>query len=745
MRDMVQAVANLQPVNIEMLMPNVGKPVRDDRGHFFAHARAPILLTEEQVTKTITAACSSVRGSLASVMCLVKVLQKYREFFHVDVDSYVSDFRKSSREGAIDSTTSKQARQEILLDIDIQETKRLRNCRDTILNELPQSVDLYAFRVDIETLRERLLRNVNVKIGLLRRAMVVDLRDSCKRMDEACSKCHSVLSNFPKNIEEFEAIQAEIRDFQASMRDAERRCGDIRMRGGALESLQFSLSDSETLKMWNCLAWPRRLQAALTKAHRAIPSYLRRFESELQSQKQALQQHINDLQHTFETFQAKGLNHWRDADDVAEEIASFKERIKSCADEVEQITSREAVLHIESTMDFNSVYGMTKEIEPFDELWHAVARWERECPEWMDGPFTSMDRDSVNDYVREAWRSMYRLSKYFSSKAGFEQPAKVAARLKSAIEGFKVNLPLIRDLLNPDLRPRHWSNVSDELNTILVVDKSMTLRRLLANHALKKLSEINDISRVASKEVEIESALNRLESAFECNGRNASTFKTDENVESFRKLGIRVLRFEFKKVNGIPVYAASNLDGVLQVLEEHCMVIEKLKSSPLIFAFVERVERMDTMHRELQEVVEQWIAAQKSYLKLHRLHVEGVTKKLATSNAAMVEIVDWFHKISDKLRHENNGYSPSALEVLEMPGISEKMSQVLEKVDSIKVSISQQLSLWREKYPRLYFVSDEDLLSLFSVGRFPRDLNGIFGMMFEGCKGLKLSINEKCS
>ena len=78
-------------------------------------------------------------------------------------------------------------------------------------------------------------------------------------------------------------------------------------------------------------------------------------------------------------------------------------------------------------MDFNRVYGMTKEIEPFDELWHAVARWERECPEWMDGPFTSMDRDSVNDYVREAWRSMYRLSKYFSSKAGFEQPAKVAA------------------------------------------------------------------------------------------------------------------------------------------------------------------------------------------------------------------------------------------------------------------------------------------------------------------------------
>ena len=55
-----------------------------------------------------------------------------------------------------------------------------------------------------------------MKISLLRRAMVVDLRDSCKRMDEACSMplCPIQLS---KNIEEFEAIQAEIRDFQASV------------------------------------------------------------------------------------------------------------------------------------------------------------------------------------------------------------------------------------------------------------------------------------------------------------------------------------------------------------------------------------------------------------------------------------------------------------------------------------------------------------------------------------------------
>ena len=40
----------------------------------------------------------------------------------------------------------------------------------------------------------------------------------------------------------------------------------------------------------------------------------------------------------------------------------------------------------------------------------------------------------------------------------------------------------------------------------------------------------------------------------------------------------------------------------------------------------------------------------------------------------MVEVVDWFHKISDKLRHGIMDIS-IALEVLEMPGISEKMSR----------------------------------------------------------------------
>ena len=342
---------------------------------------------------------------------------------------------------------------------------------------LLRTVDVYAFRINCEELRERLLNNCQVKIKLLSTAMVHDLRQACKRMDDKCEEFHTRLSKYPKNIEEFEDVQAAIRDFDVTLADATRNCEDIRMRAGALEAAMCSLSNSGTLKMWNCLAWPKILTRALTKAKRSLPSYHRRFENELKSQKNALTEHIADLRETFNSFCQKGLSQWREADEVADEVSAFQERLKECSDEVEQIASRENVLGVAVSADFEAVYIMTKETKPFVELWHAVAKWERECPEWMDGPFSMIDRDSVNEYVREAWRSMYRLSKYFGSKPGLEQPSKVTARLKSAIEGFKINLPLIRDLRNPDLRARHWKDVSEELNTVLVVDKSMTLER----------------------------------------------------------------------------------------------------------------------------------------------------------------------------------------------------------------------------------------------------------------------------
>lgn len=51
----------------------------------------------------------------------------------------------------------------------------------------------------------------------------------------------------------------------------------------------------------------------------------------------------------------------------------------------------------------------------------------------------------------------------------------LAARLKSEMEDFKPNLPLIQALRNPGMKERHWTKLSEELGTPLTSDAMYTL------------------------------------------------------------------------------------------------------------------------------------------------------------------------------------------------------------------------------------------------------------------------------
>ena len=51
---------------------------------------------------------------------------------------------------------------------------------------------------------------------------------------------------------------------------------------------------------------------------------------------------------------------------------------------------------------------------------------------------------------------MFKLTKTFSDSAG---PRRVAESIKSKIDKFKANLPLLQCICNPGLRDRHWIEV----------------------------------------------------------------------------------------------------------------------------------------------------------------------------------------------------------------------------------------------------------------------------------------------
>jgi len=70
--------------------------------------------------------------------------------------------------------------------------------------------------------------------------------------------------------------------------------------------------------------------------------------------------------------------------------------------------------------------------------------------------------------IKELWKTSYKLMKRFQPHPG---PLKAAATIKSKLEKFKINMPLITALCNPGLKSRHWELMSKKVGFVITENR----------------------------------------------------------------------------------------------------------------------------------------------------------------------------------------------------------------------------------------------------------------------------------
>lgn len=67
-----------------------------------------------------------------------------------------------------------------------------------------------------------------------------------------------------------------------------------------------------------------------------------------------------------------------------------------------------------------------------------------------------LDPEVVEEEVGNMWRTMHKLTRTF---ADLPNPKRLGEVIKSRLDKFKTNLPLIQVFCNPGIRDRHWNKV----------------------------------------------------------------------------------------------------------------------------------------------------------------------------------------------------------------------------------------------------------------------------------------------
>uniref|UniRef100_A0A803T305 AAA+ ATPase domain-containing protein n=1 Tax=Anolis carolinensis TaxID=28377 RepID=A0A803T305_ANOCA len=246
-------------------------------------------------------------------------------------------------------------------------------------------------------------------------------------------------------------------------------------------------------------------------------------------------------------------------------------------------------------------------------------------------------------------------------------------------------LPVITDLRNPCLKPRHWAIMEQIVGAQLIdVENPLTLERLVDINAFDYSQEIQDVSGQASGEASLEAIL--------------------------------------KKV----------------ILDDSSINVATIASSRYVGPLKARVDEWQKQLSLFSQTLEEWLTCQRNWLYLESIFSAPDIQRQLPAEAKMFLQVDKSWK--EAMRKVNR--LPNALRAATQPGLLETFQNNNALLDQIQKCLEAYLESKRVIFPRFYFLSNDELLEILAQTRNPQAVQPHLRKCFDSISKLEFVLTN---
>uniref|UniRef100_A0A670IKL0 Dynein axonemal heavy chain 1 n=1 Tax=Podarcis muralis TaxID=64176 RepID=A0A670IKL0_PODMU len=267
----------------------------------------------------------------------------------------------------------------------------------------------------------------------------------------------------------------------------------------------------------------------------------------------------------------------------------------------------------------------------------------------------------------------------------------VAVEIRGKIEEFRPYIPLIQGLRNPGMRNRHWEMLSEEIKINVRPKANLTFARCLEMKLQDHIEIIAKIAEIAGKEYSIEHALDKMEHEWEYILFNVVPYKETET------------------------FILKSPDEASQLLDDHIVMTQSMSFSPFKKPFEERINTWENKLKMTQDVLEEWLTCQRSWLYLEPIFSsEDINRQLPVESKRYQTMERSWKKIM-----KNADENREVINVCPDPRLLEKLRECNKLLDLVQKGLSEYLETKRGAFPRFYFLSDDELLEILSQTKDP--------------------------
>ena len=590
-------------------------------------------------------------------------------------------FLNADVEKVIDTVTP-----ENLEDLDVKAVLKLiakhKKENAKMAKDLPaEPLKIGLFSVNFGSIRSRLLDQHKSIISMCHTLIAKFNSHIGNGISAKFEEIRRALTKVPQSVEEVSAlaeymggVKAEVSALRDGMNKVFEGCDALDVEH-VHDVEQFNLR-------WRIAGWPKKIAAQMLATDALQREKKKFYASEMDDQQVVFEQTLVAIEQEVGQFQ--GYTDIGRVNMVAQHVKSLNEKIAAAEEEARTFNSREGLFEREMT-EYTKVKDIRKSFEPYRNLWETVSSWLIQYEDWMEGVFSEINPETLEDVVQ---RFSTNISKAFKSfeKAGNRACMDIAKQVKESIKEFQPKVPIVIAIRNPGLRERHWEKISTLINKPIVVDQSFTLKTALDLDLMSFEAEVCKIGDAAGKEFQIEEKLDDMEKEWET---------IDLQMFSYRETGTYVLK---------------GIDELIAVLDEQITMTQAMQFSAFKAAFEERIDKWNSSLQTVSDVLDEWIACQRSWMYLQPIFESDDIMKQLPQEAKRFNTVDkhWRQTTAAAQR------KPNALEFCTNPKLLVTFSEGNKFLDLVTKGLKDYLETKRTVFTRFYFLSDDELLSILS-------------------------------